>query len=139
MGQEMSFVDDEEAEEAGVAVVGGEQGGGLGGEGGGAVGGPAAERGDHVVVDAPGAGGGVGEVDQGVPGLVECGDGGAGGGGLAGADFAGDHGQGALAGGPGGPGGRLRVSGVVVQHGRGEVLAERGAGEPVMVTQVDHG
>src|SRR5260370_12563046 len=85
MGQEMSFVDDQERDAAALAVLGGEQGGGLGGEGGGAVGGPAAERGDHVVVDAPGAGGGGGEGDQGVPGLVECGDGGAGGGGLAGA------------------------------------------------------
>ena len=67
------------------------QAGGLGGEGGAAVGGPAAERGDDVVVDAAGAGGRVGQVDQGVPGLVERGDGGAGGCCLAGADFAGDH------------------------------------------------
>ena len=64
---------------AALAVLGGEQAGGLGGEGGGAVGGPAAERGDDVVVDAAGAGGRVGQVDQGVPGLVEGGDGGAGG------------------------------------------------------------
>src|SRR5260370_1077095 len=59
MGQEMSFVDDQERDAAALAVLGGEQGGGLGGEGGGAVGGPAAERGGHVVVDAPGASGGV--------------------------------------------------------------------------------
>ena len=58
-----------------------------------AVGGPAAERGDDVVVDAPGAGGRVGQVDQGVPGLVERGDGGAGGGRLPRADFARDDAQ----------------------------------------------
>ena len=57
---------------------------------------------------------------------------------LPGADFAGDHGDGALAGAPGDPGDGLGVAGVVVQHGRGEVLAERGTGEPVVVAQVDH-
>src|SRR5450631_1130527 len=54
-------------------------------------------------------------------------------------DLAGDDGEGALAGAPGDPGDGLGVRGVVVQHGRREVLAERGAGEPVVVTQVDHG
>ena len=68
----------------------------LGGQGGAAVGGPAAERGDHLVVDAPGPGGRVGEADQGVAGLVQAGDGGAGRDGLAGADLARDHGEGAL-------------------------------------------
>ena len=138
MRQEMSLVDDQCRDPAALAVLGGEQAGGLGGERRAAVGGPAAERGDHLVVDAAGAGGGVGEVNQGVPGLIERGDGGAGGGGLAGADFAGDHGEGALAGAPGDPGDGLGVRGVVVQHRGGEVLAERGAGEPVMVAQVDH-
>ena len=53
-------------------------------------------------------------------------------------DLAGDHAQRALAGAPGDPGDRLGVGRVVAQHGRGEVLAERGAGEPVVVAQVDH-
>ena len=79
VGQEMGLVDDQDGDPAALVVLGGEQAGGLGGEGGGAVGGPAAERGDHLVVDAPGAGGRIGQVDQGVPGLVERGDGGAGG------------------------------------------------------------
>ena len=78
VGQEMRLVEDEHGDPAALAVLGGEQGGGLGGEGGGAVGGPAAEGCDHLVVDAAGAGGRIGEVDQGVPGLVERGDGGAG-------------------------------------------------------------
>ena len=50
-----------------------------------------AERGDDVVVDAAHADGGVGQVDEGVAGPVEGGDGGAGGDGLAGADSAGDR------------------------------------------------
>jgi hypothetical protein len=49
------------------------------------VGGAAAEAGDDVVVDAADAGGGVAEVDDGVPGGVDAGQGGAGGDGLAGA------------------------------------------------------
>src|SRR5215471_17368965 len=134
----MSLVDCQDGDPAALAVLGGEQVGGLGGEGGGAVGGPAAERGDHLVVDAAGAGGWIGEVYERVPGLVQAGDGGAGGHGLARTDFARDHPDGALAGAPADPGDRLGMCGVVVQHGRGEVLAERGPGEPVVVAQVDH-
>ena len=74
----MGLVDDQQRDAAALAVLGGDQGGGLGGQGGAAVGGPAAERGDHLVVDAAGAGGRVGQVDQGVPGLVQAGDGSAG-------------------------------------------------------------
>ena len=136
--EQVGFVDNQQRDAAALAVLGGDQRGGLGGQGGAAVGGPAAERGDHLVVDAPGPGGRVGEVDQGVAGLVQAGDGGAGRDGLAGADLARDHGEGAFAGAPGDPGDGLGVAGVVVQHGRREVLAERGAGEPVVVTQVDH-
>jgi hypothetical protein len=103
-------------------MLGGEQPGGLGGEGGAAVGGPAAERGDHLVVDAAGAGGRVGQVDQGVPGLVE-GDGGARGYRLARADFAGDDADGALAGAPGDPGDGLGVGRVVVRSSRSALAA----------------
>src|SRR5271166_1676182 len=81
--QEMGLVDGQDGDPAPLVVLGGEQGGGLGGEGGAAVGGPAAERGDDLVVDAPGAGGRIGQVNQCVPGLVERGDGGARGGCLA--------------------------------------------------------
>jgi hypothetical protein len=119
-------------------VLGGDQAGGLGGQGGGAVGGPATEGDDDLVVDAAGAGGGVGQVDEGVAGLVEGSDGSAGGDGLAGADLAGDDAEGALADAPADPGGGLGAAGVLVQHGRGEVLAERQPGEPVVVAQVDH-
>src|SRR6266571_2318438 len=78
--QEMGLVDCQYGDPAPLVMLGGEQGGGLGGEGSGAVGGPGAERGDHLVVDAPGAGGRIGQVNQCVPGLVERGDGGARGG-----------------------------------------------------------
>jgi hypothetical protein len=121
-----------------LAVLAGEQAGGLGGERGGAVGWPAAEGGDDLVVDAAGAGGGVGQVDEGVPGLVKGGDRGAGGDGLASADLAGDDAEGALGDAPGDPGGGFGAAGVLVQHGRGEVLAERQPGEAVVVAQVDH-
>ena len=40
MGQEMSFIDDQERDAAAFAVLGGDQRGGLGGEGGAAVGRP---------------------------------------------------------------------------------------------------
>ena len=120
------------------AVLGGDEGGGLGGEHGRSVGGPSAERRHDVVVDASRARRRVGQVDEGVAGLVEGGDGGAGGGCLPGADFARDDAERPLAGAPGDAGDGLGVGGVAVQHGRGEVLAERGPGEPVVVLQVDH-
>ena len=53
MAQEVRLVDDQQRDTAALAVLGGDQAGGLGGEGGAAVGGPAAERGDRLVVDAP--------------------------------------------------------------------------------------
>ena len=53
-------------------------------------------------------------------------------------DLARYHAEGALAGAPGDAGDGLGVGGVAAEHGRGEVLAERGAGEPVVVLQVDH-
>ena len=52
MCQEMSLVDCQDGDPAALAVLGGDQAGGLGGECGAAVGGPAAERGDRLVVDA---------------------------------------------------------------------------------------
>src|SRR6266581_9584891 len=51
VAEQVRLVDDQERDAAALAVLGGDEGGGLGGEGGAAVGGPAAERGDHLVVD----------------------------------------------------------------------------------------
>ena len=55
------------------------------------------------------------------------------------ADVPGDHAQGSLGDAPADPGGGLAVRGVPVQHGRGQVLAERQPGEPVVVLDLDHG
>ena len=94
--------------------------------------GDAAERGDDGVVDAAHADGGVAQVDEGVAGGVEAGEGGAQGHGFAGADFAGDHAEGVLADAPADPGGCLGVGGVAVQHARRQVTAERHLGESVV-------
>jgi hypothetical protein len=78
-----------------LAVLGGEQAGGLGGQRRGAVRWAAAEGDDDLVVQAAGAGSRVGQVDQGVTGLVEGGDRGPGGDSLPGAGLAGDDSEGA--------------------------------------------
>ena len=75
------------------ACFGGQRVAGLRDQGGVVEAGPPAERGHDVVVDAAGADGGVGEVDQVVAGGFGAVDGGAGGDGLADADLAGDHGD----------------------------------------------
>ena len=101
--------------------------------------GAAAEGGDDVVVDAADAGGGVADVDDGVPGGVQAGERGADRHGFPGADFAGDHAEGLLGDGPGDAGGGLGVGGVPVQHAGGQVTAERHRGEPeVLLHAVDH-
>jgi len=92
----------------------------------------AAEAGDDVVADAAGAGGGVGQVDQGVAGLIEGGYGSAGGDGLAGAGLAAEQADGAGVDAPGEAGDGLAVAGVVVQLGGGEGLGEGRPGEPVV-------
>ena len=108
-------------------------------EGGHVGAGQAAEGGDDGVVDAAGADGGVAEVDDGVPGGVQGGEGGADGDGFAGADFAGDDAEGVFGDAPGDPGDGFGVAGVAVQHAGGEVAAERHAGEAVEALQlVDH-
>jgi hypothetical protein len=91
-----------------------------------------AERGDDGVVDPADADGGVAQVDEGMTGRIEAGQGGAQGHGLAGADFPGDHAEGVLADAPADPGGCLGVGGVTVQHARREVAAEGHLGEPVV-------
>src|SRR5450755_2580069 len=89
-------------------------------------------HGDDGVVDAADADGGVAEVDEGVAGGVEAGEGGAQGHGLAGADFPGDHAEGVLADAPADPGGCLGVRAVTVQHAGRQVAAERHPGETVV-------
>jgi len=73
----VAFVDDQDRGAASFGLLGGEQFGGLRGERGGALGRAAAKGGDDGVVDAAGADGRVGQVDEGVPGVVEPGEGGA--------------------------------------------------------------
>ena len=70
--EQVGLVDDQDRGAAAFGGLAGEHVAGLGGEGGGAVGGLAAEAGDDVVVDAAHSGGGVADVDDGVPGRVEC-------------------------------------------------------------------
>jgi hypothetical protein len=94
--EEVGFVDDQDGGAAAFGVLGGQRAGGLGGERGGAVGGPAAEAGDDGVVDAADADGGVGQVDDGVPGGIQGGQRRPRGGGLAGADLAGDDAEGPI-------------------------------------------
>ena len=75
---------------------------------GGVEAGDAAEAGDQRGVEAAGADGGVGQVDDGVAGGVEFGEGGAERDGLAGADLTGDHAERGLGRCTSGSGRRLR-------------------------------
>ena len=129
--EQVGFVDDEDGGAAAFGGFGGEGVGGLWDEGGHVGAGQAAEGGDDGVVDAAGADGGVAEVDDGVAGGVQGGEGGADGDGFAGADFAGDDAEGVFGDAPGDPGDGFGVAGVAVQHAGGEVAAERHAGEAV--------
>jgi hypothetical protein len=80
VSQQVGLVDDQQRKPSALAVLGGNEGGCLGGEHGRSVGGPSAECRHDVVVDASRARRRVGQVDEGVTGLVQGGDGGAGGG-----------------------------------------------------------
>ena len=133
--EQVGLVDDQDGGAAAFVVFGGEGVGGLGDRGWPCGCGEPAEGGDDGVVDAAGADGGVAEVDDGVPGGVEAGEGGADGDGLAGADLAGDHAEGAFADAPGDAGDGFGVAAVAVQHAGGEVPAEGHAGEAVVGLQ----
>src|SRR5260370_992115 len=87
----MSLVADEDDAAVPFGGLGGEQVAGLGHQLGFEVAGLGAERADDGDIQAPGAEGGVGDVDDLVAGGVEAGDGGAQRHGLPGADVAGDH------------------------------------------------
>ena len=89
--QQVRLIDDEHDAAVPLGGLGGEQVGGLGHQLGLEVAGLGAERPDDLHVEAPGAEGGVGDVDDLVAGGVEGGDGGAHRHGLPGADVAGDH------------------------------------------------
>ena len=94
--EQVRFVDDQDGGAAAFGVFGGEGVGGLGDEGGGVEAGDPAEGGDDVVQDAADPDGGVGQVDDDVPGGVQRGGGGADRDGFAGADLAGDDAEGVL-------------------------------------------
>jgi hypothetical protein len=87
----MRLVDDEHHGAVPFGGLGGEQVRGLGHQLGFEVARLGAERPDHLHVKPAGAEGGVGDVDDLVPGGVQPGDGGAGGHGLPGADRTGDR------------------------------------------------
>src|SRR6478672_11452428 len=91
MIEKVRLVNDEDGGAPALGCLAGQDVPGLDGEGGGAVDGLAAQGRDHVRVDAPHAGGGVADVDDGVGGGVEVGGGAADRDRLAGADLAGDH------------------------------------------------
>src|SRR3954454_10869584 len=98
-----------------------------------------AQRGDDLVVDAADPDGGVGEVDDGVPGRVQPGQRGADRDGLPGADLAGDDPDPALGHAPADAGHGFARAGVAVQHPRRQIAAEGGAAEPEEALQpVDH-
>ena len=87
-------------------------------------GGLAAQGGDDVVVDAAGADGWVGQVDEVVAGPVDVVEGGAHGHGLANADLSGDDGDAAGGDAVGDAGGGLGVLVVAVQHAGGKITTE---------------
>jgi hypothetical protein len=129
--EQVRLVDDEDDQPAAFGVFGGERVSGLRDQRGLVEARNPAERGDDPVVDAAGADGRVAELDDGVSGGVECGQGGADGDGFAGADLTGDHAEGVLVDAPADPGDGLGVCGVPVQHAGSQVASERRFGEPV--------
>ena len=130
--QQMGFVDDEHGVAAPFGVFGGQRLGGLGGQGGPVKGRGVPERGHDVGEHAAHPDGGVGQVDEHVPGRIQVGGGRPHGHGLAGADLAGDHPDRALVHTPGDAGDRLTVAGMAVQHGWCQVTPERHPGESPM-------
>jgi len=125
----MSLIQDHYDAAVPFGGLGGKQVAGLGHQLGLEVAGPVAERPDDRDIQAPGAEGGVGDVDDLVAGRVEAGDGGAQRHGLACADVAGDHPERGFHDAEADPGDRLGVRGPAEQVPGGDVLAERGAGQ----------
>lgn len=139
VGEQVGLVNDEDDLFAAFVVLGGEQFGGLADQGGPVEPGFGAEAGDEVVVDPAGADHGVGQVDDGVAGRIQRGDGCSGGDGLAGADLAGEHADGLLVDEPAQPGDGFFVAGRGEQLGGRQVTAERVAGQAEVGLQLlDH-
>ena len=137
--EQVGFVQDEDRGAAPFGLFGGQprRFGGRGWRGAPTL---PAERGDDLVVDAADPDGGVGQVDDRIARIVQCGQCGADGDGLAGADFAGDDADAAFGDAPADAGDGLAVSGMAVQHAGGEIAAEGHAGEPVKAMHfLDHG
>src|SRR5260370_23066015 len=100
--------------------------------------GSSAEGGDDGLADAGCADGGVAQVDHGVPGGVQVGEGGAKCDSFAGSDLSCYDAEGGFGYAPADAGDGLGVAVVAVQHAGGEVAAERGAGEPEGGAQLVH-
>jgi hypothetical protein len=127
--QQVRLIHDDHDAAVPLVGFGGQQVGGLGHQLGLEVAGLVAERADDGDVEAAGAEGGVGDVDDLVAGRVEGRDGGADGHGLACADVPGDHSERGLDDAKADPGDRLgvRLAGEKVAGRDG--FAERGAGQ----------
>ena len=137
--EQVRLVDHQDGCSAPLGLLDGQRAGGLRDQGGVMDQGLPAQRGDDLVVDAADPDGGVGEVDDGVPGRVQPGQRGADRDGLPGADLAGDDPDPALADAPADAGHGFAVAGVAVQHPRRQIAAEGGAAEPEEALQpVDH-
>ena len=93
VAEQVPLIDTHDGHPSAFGVFGGQRVTGLGHQRGVVEAGFAAQRGDHVVIDAPRADGGVGDVDEVVAGGFGAVDRGAGGDGLADPDLAGDDGD----------------------------------------------
>jgi len=139
VAEQVGFFDDHDGGSATFVAFGGECVGSLGGQRGVMGQRLSAQGGDDAVVDTAHPDGGVGQVDDGVAAAVESVECGAYGDGFAGADLAGDHPDAPFGHAPADAGDRFVVRGVSVQHGWGQVAAERHPGKPVVGGQfVDH-
>src|SRR4249920_1715128 len=135
VGEQVSFVQDQDGGAAAFFAFGHEGLAGLGEQPGSQVGGGLAEGGEDLFADAADPDHRVGQVDDGVPGGIQAGQDGADRDGLAGSDLAGDDADRAFADAPGDAGDGLVVGGVPVQHPGCEVPAEGHAAEPVVGLQ----
>src|SRR5260370_29702243 len=100
--------------------------------------GSSAEGRDYGLVDAACADGGVAQVDHGVPGGVQVGQGGAKCDSFAGSDLSCYDAEGGFGYAPADAGDGLGVAVVAVQHAGGEVAAGRGAGGPEVGAPLVH-
>jgi hypothetical protein len=127
--QEVRLIADDHDAAVPLGGLGGEQVGRLGHQLGLEVAGPVAERADDGDIQPAGAEGGVGDVDDLVPGRVQGGDGGAQRHGLPGADVPRHDSERRLHDAEADPGDRLGVRGPAEQVAGRDRLAERGAGQ----------